>query len=38
MAEVCWECDVGVLHAAFDFGGEFFAFFDAGAEEVDFCF
>lgn len=38
VAEVCWEGDGGVLATAFDFAGEFFAFFDARAEEVDFLF
>jgi hypothetical protein len=38
MTEMRWERDRRVLHAPFDFGGEFLALFDAGAEEVDFCF
>jgi hypothetical protein len=37
MAEVRGERDRGVVHAALDFGGEFFALFDAGAAQVYFC-
>ena len=36
ITEMSWELDLRILHAAFDFRGEFFSFFDPCAEEMDF--